>query len=78
MSKARALVVAETPSPGDKQAQRLLRLYHLYRLSVGITLVLLMTSNLDNGLLAFANDDLLRSGSWLYLCLLYTSPSPRD
>ncbi len=69
MSKARALVVAETPSPGDKQAQRLLRLYHLYRLSVGITLVLLMTSNLDNELLAFANDDLLRSGSWLYLVL---------
>ncbi|MDR7285191.1 two-component system sensor histidine kinase PilS (NtrC family) [Pseudomonas corrugata] len=69
MSKARALVVAETSSPGDKQARRLLRLYHLYRLSVGITLVLLMTSNLDNGLLTFANDDLLRSGSWLYLVL---------
>ena len=98
-------MIAETSSPGSKQAQRLLRLYHLYRLSVGITLVLLISSNLDNQLLTFANDSLLRSGSWLYLvlnillvvffentrrpaqlfglalidvCLLYTSPSPRD
>ena len=69
MSKARAQVVAETSTPGGKQAQRLLRLYHLYRLSVGITLVLLISSNMDNQLLAFAQDDLLRSGSWLYLVL---------
>ncbi|MHC8323925.1 sensor histidine kinase [Pseudomonas sp. GB2N2] len=62
-------MLAETSSPGSKQAQRLLRLYHLYRLSVGITLVLLISSNLDNQLLTFTNDDLLRSGSWLYLVL---------
>jgi two-component system sensor histidine kinase PilS (NtrC family) len=62
-------VVAETSSPGDKQAQRLLRLYHLYRLSIGITLVLLISSNLDNRLLTSANDDLLRYGSGLYLVL---------
>ncbi|MBK5354105.1 PAS domain-containing sensor histidine kinase [Pseudomonas sp. TH41] len=62
-------MIAETSSPGSKQAQRLLRLYHLYRLSVGITLVLLISSNMDNQLLTFANDDLLRSGSWLYLVL---------
>ena len=62
-------MIAETSSPGSKQAQRLLRLYHLYRLSVGITLVLLISSNLDNQLLTFANDNLLRSGSWLYLVL---------
>ncbi|WP_223451753.1 MULTISPECIES: sensor histidine kinase [unclassified Pseudomonas] len=62
-------MIAETSSPGSKQAQRLLRLYHLYRLSVGITLVLLISSNLDNQLLTFANDSLLRSGSWLYLVL---------
>ncbi|WP_449438806.1 sensor histidine kinase [Pseudomonas migulae] len=62
-------MIAETPSPGSKQAQRLLRLYHLYRLSVGITLVLLISSNLDNQLLTYSNDDLLRSGSWLYLVL---------
>nr|WP_269137509.1 PAS domain-containing sensor histidine kinase [Pseudomonas sp. PGPR40] len=69
MSKARVPVIAETSSPGNKQAQRLLRLYHLYRLSVGITLVLLISSNMDNQLLTFANDDLLRNGSWLYLVL---------
>jgi two-component system sensor histidine kinase PilS (NtrC family) len=62
-------VVAETSSPGDKQAQRLLRLYHLYRLSIGITLVLLISSNLDNRLLTSANDDLLRYGSGMYLVL---------
>jgi two-component system sensor histidine kinase PilS (NtrC family) len=62
-------VIAEASSHSDKQAQRLLRLYHLYRLSVGITLVLLISSNMDNRLLTSANDDLLRSGSWLYLVL---------
>lgn len=60
---------AEASSPGSKQAQRLLRLYHLYRLSIGITLVLLISSNMDNQLLTLANNDLLRSGSWLYLVL---------
>lgn len=69
MSKARVQVTAETSSPGSKQAQRLLRLYHLYRLSVGLILVLLISSNMDNQLLKFANDDLLRTGSWLYLVL---------
>lgn len=62
-------MIAEASSPGSKQAQRLLRLYHLYRLSIGITLVLLISSNMDNQLLALANNDLLRSGSWLYLVL---------
>lgn len=62
-------MIAETSSPRSKQAQRLLRLYHLYRLSVGITLVLLISSDLDNQLLTYSNDDLLRSGSWLYLVL---------
>lgn len=55
-------MIAETSSPGNKQAQRLLRLYHLYRLSIGITLVLLISSNMDSQLLTFANDDLLRNG----------------
>ena len=62
-------MIAEAASAHSKQAQRLLRLYHLYRLSVGITLVLLISSNMDNRLLTSANDDLLRSGSWLYLVL---------
>ena len=62
-------MVVEPAHAGDRQAQRLLRLYHLYRLSVGIILVLLISSNMDNQLLAFAKDELLRSGSWLYLVL---------
>jgi two-component system sensor histidine kinase PilS (NtrC family) len=62
-------VIAETQSPGGKQAQRLLRLYHLYRLSVGIILVLLISSDMDNQLLTSGNDALLRGGSWLYLIL---------
>ncbi|MGH8383969.1 MAG: sensor histidine kinase [Pseudomonas sp.] len=62
-------MIAEAPSHDGNQAQRLLRLYHLYRLSVGITLVLLISSNMDNRLLTSANDDLLRTGSWLYLVL---------
>ena len=62
-------MIAEASGPGSKQAQRLLRLYHLYRLSIGITLVLLISSNMDNQLLTLANNDLLRSGSWLYLVL---------
>ncbi|MVV46891.1 PAS domain-containing sensor histidine kinase [Pseudomonas sp. PB120] len=62
-------MIAETSSPGNRPAQRLLRLYHLYRLSIGITLVLLISSNMDNQLLSFADGDLLRSGSWLYLVL---------
>ena len=62
-------MIAEAAHADSKQAQRLLRLYHLYRLSVGITLVLLISSNMDNRLLTSADDDLLRSGSWLYLVL---------
>ena len=62
-------MTAETTRPGHKQAQRLLRLYHFYRLSVGITLVLLISSNMDSQLLSLANGELLRSGSWLYLVL---------
>lgn len=69
LSKARVPVIAEASSADSKQAQRLLRLYHLYRLSVGITLVLLISSNMDNRLLTSANDELLRGGSWLYLIL---------
>ena len=31
--------------------------------------MLLFSSNMDNQLLTFANDDLLRNGSWLYFVL---------
>ncbi|MEB0044622.1 MULTISPECIES: ATP-binding protein [unclassified Pseudomonas] len=62
-------MIADSNSVASKQAQRLLRLYHLYRLSIGITLVLLISSNMDNQLLTFSNGNLLRNGSWFYLVL---------
>lgn len=46
-----------------------LRLYHLYRLVIGLLLVLLISSNLDERLLQVAYPDLFRHGSWLYLIL---------
>lgn len=60
---------AETFSLGGAQAQRLLRLYHLYRLSIGIALVLLISSKMDDKLLALADGELFRTGSWIYLIL---------
>lgn len=54
-------------SLGAPQAQRILRLYHLYRLSIGILLVLLISSSLDAELLELADIELFRTGCWLYL-----------
>lgn len=45
----------------------MLRLYHLYRLVIGISLVLLISSEMDNRLLELADGQLFRIGSWLYL-----------
>ena len=39
-------MIAEASHADSKQVQRLLRLYHLYRLSIGVTLVLLISSNM--------------------------------
>lgn len=60
-------MIAEKLSLGSPQAQRILRLYHLYRLTIGIMLVLLVSSSLDTELLEMANPDLFRAGCWLYL-----------
>jgi len=60
-------VTAETLSLATPQAQRILRLYHLYRLSIGILLVLLISTSLDAELLELANIELFRTGCWLYL-----------
>ncbi|MEB0042443.1 ATP-binding protein [Pseudomonas sp. MH10] len=58
---------AEVLPLNGTQGQRILRLYHLYRLAIGITLILLISSNLDNDLLELVNVDLFRSGCWVYL-----------
>ncbi len=62
-------MTAETFSLGGAQAQRLLRLYNLYRLSIGITLVLLISSKMDDKLLELTDGELFRTGSWIYLIL---------
>ncbi|MGY2285355.1 sensor histidine kinase [Pseudomonas gingeri] len=62
-------MTAETLSLEGSQAQRLLRLYHLYRLSIGVALVLLISSKMDDKLLELADGELFRTGSWIYLIL---------
>jgi two-component system sensor histidine kinase PilS (NtrC family) len=52
-----------------EQSWRILRLYHLYRLLIGIALTLLVSSDLDAQLLELAHPALFRNGSWLYLAL---------
>ncbi|MWV16414.1 PAS domain-containing protein [Pseudomonas sp. L-22-4S-12] len=47
--------------------RRVLRLYHLYRVTVGLVLVLLISSDLDKDLLNLAHAQLFRNGSWAYL-----------
>jgi two-component system, NtrC family, sensor histidine kinase PilS len=58
-------VLSLTGAPG----RRILRLYHLYRLAIGLALVLLISSDLHSELLDLANPALFRNGSWFYLIL---------
>ena len=51
------------------QGRRILRLYHFYRLIIGLALVLLISSNLDEQLLDVVHIGLFRTGSWVYLIL---------
>ncbi|MDP2244429.1 PAS domain-containing sensor histidine kinase [Pseudomonas sp.] len=51
------------------QGRRVLRLYHFYRLTIGVLLVLLISSDMDAQLLKLAHAELFRYGSWFYLIL---------
>lgn len=51
------------------QGRRVFRLYHLYRLLIGVLLVLLISAELDAELLQLAHAPLFRGASWLYLIL---------
>ncbi len=51
------------------QSQRILRLYHLYRLAIGLALVLLISSDLHSDLLQMSSPQLFGYGTWLYLIL---------
>ncbi len=50
-----------------QQGQRVLRLYHLYRLLIGFALVLLISSDLDGQLLEVTHIQMFHYGSWAYL-----------
>lgn len=64
------------------QGQRILRLYHLYRLSIGLALVLLISSELDNHLLTLSDITLFHAGCWGYLIvnifIAVLMPTPRQ
>ncbi|TRO19770.1 PAS domain-containing protein [Ectopseudomonas mendocina] len=62
-------MIADTSVQNSKQGQRILRLYHFYRLSIGLALILLISSNLDEQLLDVVHIELFRTGSWVYLIL---------
>ena len=49
--------------------RRIMRLYHLYRVTVGLALVVLISSQMDKELLELAHAPLFRYGSWAYLAL---------
>lgn len=53
----------------SEQETRILRLYNLYRVVIGLALVLLIASDLDNQFLELAHQSLFRIGSWAYLSL---------
>jgi len=63
------------------QGLRVLRLYHLYRLTIGLVLVLLISSSLDDELLKLSHPELFHVGCWIYLVLniliAVLMPTPR-
>ncbi|WP_068829184.1 ATP-binding protein [Pseudomonas sp. BMS12] len=60
---------AEELALGGIPGRRVLRLYNLYRVTVGLALVILISSQLDSELLQLAHEQLFRYGSWTYLIL---------
>ena len=62
-------MTADISAPGNTQGRRILRLYHFYRLSIGLALILMISSNLDEQLLDVVHIELFRTGSWVYLIL---------
>ena len=51
------------------QGPRILRLYHLYRIAIGLALVLLISSDLHSDLMRMKSPALFHYGAWLYLIL---------
>ncbi len=57
----------ETQPLSSNQSLRILRLSHLYRLIIGLALVVLISSDIDEQVLDLANSSLFRYVSWTYL-----------
>lgn len=68
-NKTTLLNSADFWSPGTEQGQRILRLYHLYRLSVGLALVLLISSDMHSELVDMIDARLFRFASWANLAV---------
>jgi two-component system sensor histidine kinase PilS (NtrC family) len=51
------------------QGRRIFRLYHLYRVVIGLVLVLLVSSDLHDDLMHMIDPAAFRYGSWLYLII---------
>lgn len=66
-NKAPQRVSNETIPLSSNQGLRILRLSHLYRLIIGIALVVLISSDIDEQVLDLANSSLFRYVSWAYL-----------
>lgn len=66
---AELLPLDDNPLGGSPLGGKVLRLYHLYRLVIGLLLVLLISSNLDEQLLQVAYPELFHQGSRFYLLL---------
>lgn len=66
-NKAPPRVSNETIPLSSNQGLRILRLSHLYRLIIGIALVVLISSDIDEQVLDLANSALFRYVSWAYL-----------
>ncbi|WP_462381212.1 sensor histidine kinase [Pseudomonas sp. Marseille-QA0892] len=59
----------DATAPQTNHALRVLRLYHLYRLTVGLALVVLTTTELDRNLMDEAQQSLYRYVSWAYVVI---------
>jgi len=62
-------VVTEHLTFLGQQGRRILRLYHLYRVAIGLVLVLLISSDLHSDLMRMINPGAFHFGAWLYLIL---------
>ena len=68
-TRAALRVATESLTFLGHQGRRILRLYHLYRVAIGLVLVLLISSDLHNDLMHMSNPAAFHYGAWLYLIL---------